>query len=105
MRGSVTSLTYCPRPCVSRARFGRGTARPMYEFGRSRAVSSEGRSGVIFMGAPLSLPRLRGREAWGRAPRVLAVELAPSLVPPRLRGGWPSEARSGGVHLHGCALE
>ena len=29
MRGSVTSLTYWPRPCVSRARLGRGTERPM----------------------------------------------------------------------------
>ena len=29
MRGSTTSLTYCARPCVSRARFGRGTERPM----------------------------------------------------------------------------
>ena len=29
MRGSVTSLTNCARPCVSRARFGRGTERPI----------------------------------------------------------------------------
>ena len=29
MRGSVTSLTYCPRPCVSRCKFGRGTERPI----------------------------------------------------------------------------
>ena len=29
MRGSDTSLTYWPRPCVSRARFGRGTERPI----------------------------------------------------------------------------
>ena len=29
MRGSTTSLTYCARPCVSRARLGRGTERPM----------------------------------------------------------------------------
>jgi len=29
MRGSVTSLMYWPRPCVSRARFGRGTERPI----------------------------------------------------------------------------
>ena len=29
MRGSATSLTYCPRPCVSRCRFGRGTERPI----------------------------------------------------------------------------
>src|SRR5258706_15718069 len=26
-------------------------------------------------------------------------------VPPRLRGGWPSEARPGGDHRHGCAAE
>ena len=29
MRGSTTSLTYCARPCIRRARFGRGTERPM----------------------------------------------------------------------------
>ena len=29
MRGSATSLTYWPRPCVSRARLGRGTERPI----------------------------------------------------------------------------
>ena len=29
MRGSTTSLTYCPRPCKSRPRLGRGTERPM----------------------------------------------------------------------------
>ena len=29
MRGRVTSLTYCPRPCVSRAKLGRGTERPI----------------------------------------------------------------------------
>ena len=29
MRGSTTSLTYCPRPSVSRVRFGRGTERPI----------------------------------------------------------------------------
>ena len=49
MRGKETSLTYCPRPCVSLAKFGRGTERPMYEFGRSSAVSTGGESSVIFM--------------------------------------------------------
>ena len=29
MRGSTTSLTNCARPWLSRARFGRGTERPM----------------------------------------------------------------------------
>jgi len=29
MRGSVTSLTYCPRPWASRCKFGRGTERPI----------------------------------------------------------------------------
>ena len=29
MRGSTTSLTYWPRPWVSRARLGRGTERPI----------------------------------------------------------------------------
>ena len=29
MRGTLTSLTYCPRPCVRRCKFGRGTERPM----------------------------------------------------------------------------
>ncbi len=29
MRGSTRSLTYWPRPCVSRPRFGRGSARPI----------------------------------------------------------------------------
>ena len=29
MRGSITSLTYCARPCISRCKFGRGTERPM----------------------------------------------------------------------------
>src|SRR6185312_6837787 len=42
MRGSTTSLTYWPRPCVSRDKFGRGTERPIYEFGRSSAVRPEG---------------------------------------------------------------
>src|SRR5262245_19885824 len=51
MRGSVTSLTYCPRPSVSRVRFGRGTERPMYEFGRSSTVRMGGESSTIFMGA------------------------------------------------------
>src|SRR5689334_5933691 len=48
MRGSTTSLTYCPRPSVSLVRFGRGTARPMYELGRSSAVSTGGLSSTIF---------------------------------------------------------
>src|SRR5215468_3301957 len=52
MRGSVMSLTYWPRPWVRRAKFGRGTARPMYEFGRSSAVRVEGRSPTIFTRAP-----------------------------------------------------
>src|SRR6186713_733775 len=51
MRGSTTSLTYCPRPCVSRCRFGRGTDRPMYEFGRSRALKTGGESSTIFIDA------------------------------------------------------
>ena len=42
MRGNMTSLTNCARPCVSRARFGRGTERPMYELGRSSAVRQAG---------------------------------------------------------------
>src|SRR6185295_8581097 len=51
MRGSATSLTYCPRPSVRRVRFGRGTDRPIYEFGRSSAVSADGLSSTIFMNA------------------------------------------------------
>src|SRR5215471_19776655 len=51
MRGSATSLTYCPRPCVRRCKFGRGTDRPIYEFGRSSAVRMGGESSAIFIGA------------------------------------------------------
>src|SRR5262245_45094338 len=51
MRGNTTSLTYCPRPCDSRCRFGRGTDRPIYEFGRSRALRTGGEASTIFIDA------------------------------------------------------
>jgi hypothetical protein len=39
MRGSVMSLTNWARPRARRVRFGRGTERPIYEFGpKSRSV-------------------------------------------------------------------
>src|SRR5262245_10064482 len=67
MRGRLTSLTYCPRPCVSRCKFGRGTERPIYEFGRSRALRTGGQSSVIFIGA-----RTSSKPCWpqDRAPHM-----------------------------------
>src|ERR1700746_3248485 len=89
MRGSVTSLTYCPRPCVRRFKFGRGTERPIYEFGRSSAVRTGGESSVIFIGAVTSqkprwpkdrAPHMRRRAIIEAKPFFRLLEITPDDV-------------------------
>src|SRR5690242_14000949 len=72
MRGSETSLTYCPRPCVSRCRFGRGTERPIYEFGLSSAVRMGGESSAIFISQKPRRPQDRAPHM--RGGRVVEAE-------------------------------
>src|SRR5436190_24388667 len=88
MRGSVTSLTYCPRPSVRRVRFGRGTERPIYEFGRAGAVRADGLSSPIFMRArsqePVrphhGAPHVRRRRTVEPEPLLGLAEIAPDDV-------------------------
>src|SRR6185312_11689378 len=72
MRGSAMSLTYCPRPSVSRFKFGRGTERPIYEFGRSSSVSMGGESSAIFISQKPCRPEDRAPHVGGR--RVVEAE-------------------------------
>src|SRR4051794_36778325 len=90
MRGSVTSLTYWPRPSVSRVRFGRGTERPIYEFGRSSVVRADGLSSTIFIARPPfsqepvrphhGAPHVRRRAVVEAEPFLGLAEIAPDDV-------------------------